>query len=121
MVPRAIKIDSIHKFKQAANLKIGIGNYFNQIIQLDASYEDLQKQQHHISILNESIAGSHPIQKWNGLGFNYNGVKSMNKNKQLHTQFYFNQSNRYRYGLVPDSTILPLNNFEQKLTHIKLS
>jgi len=40
----------------------------------------------------------------------------MNKNKVLNTQFYFNQSNRYRYGLVPDTTNLPLKNFEQKLT-----
>ncbi len=41
---------------------------------------------------------------------------SINKNKNLVTQAYFNQSNRYRYGLVPDTTILPISNFEQKFT-----
>ena len=118
LVPRAIKIDSLNAIKQSANLKIGMGNYFNQFIQLEGALVDQKAQQHHVSILNESIAGPHPIQKWNSIGLNYNGSYSMNKNKVLNTQVYFNQSNRYRYGLVPDSTILPLKNFEQKLTVI---
>ena len=118
LVPRAIKIDSLNAIKQSANIKIGMGNYFNQFIQLEGALVDQKAQQHHVSILNESIAGPHPIQKWNSIGLNYNGSYSMNKNKVLNTQVYFNQSNRYRYGLVPDSTILPLKNFEQKLTFI---
>lgn len=118
LVPRAIKIDSMNPLKQSVNLKIGLGNYFNQFIQLEGALVDQKAQDHHFSILNESIAGLHPIQKWNTIGLNYNGRYSMNKNKALHTQVYFNQSNRYRYGLVPDTTILPLRNFEQKLTVI---
>ena len=118
LVPRAIKIDSMKTLKQSANIKIGLGNYFNQFIQLEGALVDQKAQQHHLSILNESIAGIHPIQKWNTFGLNYNGSYSLNKNKVLNTQVYFNQSNRYRYGLVPDTTILPLKNFEQKLTVI---
>jgi hypothetical protein len=118
LVPRAIKIDSIKTIKQSANVKIGLGNYYSQFIQLEGALVDQKSQQHHLNILNESIAGPHPIQKWNTIGLNYNGGFSMNKNKVLNTQFYFNQSNRYRYGLVPDTTILPLKNFEQKLTVI---
>jgi hypothetical protein len=118
LVPRAIKIDSMNALKQSANLKIGLGNYFNQFFQLEGALVDQNAQDHHLSILNESIAGPHPIQKWNTFGLNYNGRYSMNKNKVLNTQVFFNQSNRYRYGLVPDTTILPLKNFEQKLTVI---
>jgi hypothetical protein len=118
LVPRAIKIDSMNALKQSANLKIGLGNYFNQFIQLEGVLVDQKAQDHYLSILNESIAGPHPIQKWNTFGLNYNGRYSMNKNKVLNTQVFFNQSNRYRYGLVPDTTILPLKNFEQKLTVI---
>ena len=118
LVPRAFKIDSIKTIKQSANVKIGLGNYYSQFIQLEGALVDQKAQQHHLNILNESIAGPHPIQKWNTIGLNYNGGFSMNKNKVLNTQFYFNQSNRYRYGLVPDTTILPLKNFEQKLTVI---
>jgi hypothetical protein len=118
LVPRAIKLDSMNVIKQSANVKIGMGNYFNQFIQLEGAIVDQKAQQHHLSILNESIAGPHPIQKWNAIGLNYNSSFSMNKNKAINTQVYFNQSNRYRYGLVPDTTILPLKNFEQKLTVI---
>jgi hypothetical protein len=118
LVPRAIKFDSINAIKQSAKVKIGMGNYFNQFIQLEGALVDQKAQQHHLSIINESIAGPHPIQKWNTFGLNYNGSYSMDKNKILNTQVYFNQSNRYRYGLVPDTTILPLKNFEQKLTVI---
>jgi len=118
LVPRAIKIDSLLKLKQSVNLKIGMGNYFNQLIQLEGSYVDLKAQQHHLQILNESIAGEHPLQKWNTVGINYNHALVFNKKKHLHNQFYFNQSNRYRYGLVPDSTILPIKNFEQRFTVI---
>jgi hypothetical protein len=118
LVPRAIKFDSINAIKQSAKAKIGMGNYFNQFIQLEGALVDQKAQQHHLSIINESIAGPHPIQKWNTFGLNYNGSYSMDKNKILNTQVYFNQSNRYRYGLVPDTTILPLKNFEQKLTVI---
>jgi hypothetical protein len=115
LVPRAIKIDSLYKIKQSANVKIGMGNYFNQLIQIDGALEDIKGQQHHLSILNESIAGAHPIQKWNAIGLNYDGALTLSKQKQLSTQVYLNQSNRYRYGLVPDTTNMPLNNFEQKL------
>jgi hypothetical protein len=118
LVPRAFKIDSIKTIKQSANVKIGLGNYYSQFIQLEGALVDQKAQQHHLNILNESIAGPHPIQKWNTIGLNYNSGFSMNKNKVLNTQFYFNQSNRYRYGLVPDTTILPLKNFEQRLTVI---
>ena len=115
LVPRAIKIDALHTIKQSANVKIGMGNFFNQIIQIDGALEDIKAQQHHLSILNESIAGTHPVQKWNAFGLNYDGALTLSKQKQLSTQVYFNQSNRYRYGLVPDTTILPIYHFEQKL------
>jgi len=118
LVPRAIKIDSLLKMKQSVNLKIGMGNYFNQFIQLEGSYVDSKEQQHHLRVLNESIAGEHPVQKWNTVGINYNHALVLNKNKALHNQFYFNQSNRYRYGLVPDTTILPIKNFEQRFSVI---
>ena len=118
LVPRSIKIDSLMKMKQSVNLKIGMGNYLNQFMQLEGSYEDFKEQEHHLRILNESIAGDHPIQKWNTVGINYNNTLVFNKNKAIHNQFYFNQSNRYRYGLVPDSTNLSIKNFQQRFTVI---
>lgn len=34
LVPRAVKIDSLKKTKQLTSLKVGIGNYFNQLFQV---------------------------------------------------------------------------------------
>ena len=116
LVPRAIKIDSTIKINKSANVKIGLGNYFNQFIQLEGTLIDQKAQSHYARFMNESIEGTHPIQKWNTKGFDYNSQLSINKKKHLVTQAYFNQSNRYRYGLVPDTTILPISNFEQKFT-----
>lgn len=116
LVPRAIKKDSIRFDRQSTQFKIGMGNYFNQLIHAQTNLVDTKDQNHHLSIHNESIAGMHPIQKWNSLDLNYIGSIHLNHDKILHTQVYFDQSNRYRYGLVPDTTNLPLSNFEQKFT-----
>ena len=116
LVPRAIKKDSLMVDRQTANIKIGMGNYFNQLLQIQAGLTDRKEQQHHIIISNESIEGMHPVQKWNSTILNYNNALSISKKQNLHTQIYFNQSNRYRYGLVPDTTKLPIHLFDQKLT-----
>lgn len=116
LVPRAIKNDSIRFDKQSTQFKIGMGNYFNQLIHAQTNIVDAKAQKHSFSIQNESIAGMHPIQKWNNLALNYVGSLHVNKDKIIHSQVYFDQSKRYRYGLVPDTTNLPLSNFEQKLT-----
>ncbi len=116
LVPRAIKKDSIRFDKQSTQFKVGMGNYFNQLIHAQTNLVDAKAQKHSFSIQNESIAGMHPIQKWNNLALNYVGSLHVNKDKIIHAQVYFDQSKRYRYGLVPDTTNLPLSNFEQKLT-----
>lgn len=118
LVPRAIKKDSILSISQSANFKIGMGNYFNQLLQGQIGLVDSKNQNHNLVINNASIEGAHPVQKWNSFGLNYSGAISVNKNKNIHSNFYFNQSKRYRYGLVPNTTSLPLSNFEQKFSII---
>ena len=116
LIPRAIKRDSLVTNKQVLSFKIGVGNYMNQYIQAQTSLIDSKNQNHSFNITNESIAGDHPLQKWNSLNFNYLNSLNLNQNKQINSQIIFNQSNRYRYGLVPDTTKLPSSNFEQKFT-----
>lgn len=118
LIPRAIKKDSLVTNKQVISFKIGAGNYMNQFIQAQTSFIDSKNQNHSFNVNNESIAGDHPIQKWNSLNFNYLNALNLNQNRQINSQIIFNQSNRYRYGLVPDTTKLPLSNFEQKFTII---
>jgi flagellar assembly factor FliW len=116
LIPRAIKKDSLVSNKQIISFKIGVGNYMNQFIQAQTSLIDSKNQNHSFNIKNESIAGGHPIQRWSSLNFNYLNALNLNQNKQINSQIILNQSNRYRYGLVPDTTKLPLSNFEQKFT-----
>ena len=117
LVPRALKKDSLFLDRQSTSFKVGMGNYFSQLIQGQSSLLDQKNQLHSIGIKNESIAGPHPIQKWSGLAMNYTGSIAVDNNKIIPTQVYFSQSSRYRYGLVPDTTNLPLSNFEQKFTN----
>lgn len=116
LIPRAIKRDSLVTNKQVVSFKIGVGNYMNQFIQAQTSLIDSKNQNHSFNLKNESTAGDHPLQKWNSLNLNYLSSLNLHQNNQFNSQIIFNQSNRYRYGLVPDSTNLPLSNFEQKFT-----
>lgn len=118
LVPRAIKKDSTILDKQSTQFKIGMGNYFNQFIQAQSTLTDQKELLHTFTFKNESIKGAHPIQQWKHLMVGYMGGISINKQQNIQTQLYYNTSNRYRYGLVPDTTKLPLSNFEQKLTEI---
>ncbi len=120
LIPRALKRDSASFMKQSAHFKVGAGNYQGQLIQLKASLMDLKNQIHSFNVLNETLKGDHPIQQWKNLSLNYVGTLSVNKNKQLNSQLFYNQSSWYRYGLVPDTTKLPLDNFEQKLSLLGL-
>ncbi len=118
LVPRAIKKDSLFKINNTTNLKVGMGNYENQLFSAQTTLVDNNSNTHSIAILNESIAGPHPIQKWKDFGIKYLGDIHVNNQNKINSQLFFNQSSRYRYGLVPDTTKLPLSNFEQKLTTI---
>jgi hypothetical protein len=118
LVPRAIKKDSAFLDRQSSNFKIGLGNYFNQFIQVQSTFKDQQELLHSFNVKNESIKGAHPIQQWKNLLIDYIGGVSIHKYHSIQTQIFYNTSNRYRYGLVPDSTKLSLNNFEQQFSEI---
>lgn len=120
LVPRALKRDSLSFNNQSTQIKVGAGNYQSQFIQIKSSLITQKNQIHSVNIFNESITGDHPIQKGKLLNINYISSISINQNKQLNSQVFYNQSSRYRYGLVPDTTNLPLTNFEQKLSLLGL-
>ncbi len=46
LVPRAIKKDSLISYRQTANFKIGMGNYFNQLLQGQFGLVNQKNQQH---------------------------------------------------------------------------
>lgn len=113
LVPRVFKIDSSIIYKNIATLKAGFGNYNHRYINLNLVKEDAYANTHSFSVNNESITGLHHLQNSNDIGFNYISDININEHNKIQTQVYYKQSERYRYGLVPDSVVFPLSNYKQ--------
>ena len=117
LIPRAYKIDSLQNFKNNGNVKIGLGNYFHHYIDLNFNAKDIYNNTHSFNINNEAIAGLHHLQTVRNVGFNYIGDIYLNEDNHLATQVFYNQSQRYRYGLVADTSNVPASNFKQNYYH----
>ena len=113
LVPRVFKVDSSIILKSNATLKAGFGNYNHRYINLNLVTEDAYSNSHSLSINNESITGLHHLQTTNDIGLNYIGDININEQNIIQAQAYYAQSERFRYGLVPDSTVFPTSNYKQ--------
>ena len=117
LVPRAFKMDTLGRLKNVTSLKIGYGNYSHQYVDLNINTVDPKKNTHAIKLYNESTKGDHSLQMIRDLGFRYLGDQFINEQNHLQTQLFYQHSQRYRFGLVPNNTTLPESNFEQNFGH----
>ncbi|MEK0423292.1 MAG: hypothetical protein RLZ95_1202 [Bacteroidota bacterium] len=113
LVPRSFKMDSLVLLQRNSTLKFGYGNYFHHFIDVDHYFLDGYNNTHSFNINNESIQGEHPLQSTRNLSLSYIGDYAFTNKGHLLSKMYYQQIGRYRYGLVPDSTLLPLANFKQ--------
>ena len=113
LVPRSFKLDSVVLLQRNTTLKFGYGNYFHHLIDIDHYYTDNYNNTHSFNINNESIQGEHHLQQTRNLGLQYLGDYAFANGGHLLSKVYYQQIGRYRYGLVPDASILPLANFKQ--------
>ncbi len=113
LVPRAFKLDSINLSKSNTQIKFGYGNYFHHFIAIDHYLMDGNKNTHSFNVDNEAITGSHHLQSTRTTNLNYLGDFNFQDQGHLLSKIYYKQTDRYRYGLVPDATVLPLANFKQ--------
>lgn len=113
LVPRSFKLDSIILLEKNTTIQFGYGNYFHHYINLNHYFVDNNKNTHSFNLMNEAITGEHHLQSTRILGINYLGDYIISKNNHLVSQIYYNQIERYRYGLVPDTTIYPNSNYKQ--------
>ena len=113
LVPRAYKLDSTNLSKRNTQIKFGYGNYFHHFIAVDHYFIDGNKNTHSFNIDNESITGSHHLQSTRTTQLNYLGDFTFQDQGHLLSKIYYKQTERYRYGLVPDTTFFPLANFKQ--------
>ena len=122
LVPRAIVHDSLVSLTNITNFKIGFGNYSHQYAQLGINTLDKWKNTHSITLFNEASTGTeHHLQIIREIGAKYIGDQYVNKHNNIQTQLFYNHSQRYRFGLVPDASKLPESNYEHNFEHMGAS
>mgnify|MGYP000512702867 FL=1 len=118
LVPRAIVHDSLVSLTNITNFKIGFGNFSHQYAQLSINNVDKWKNTHSITLFNEASTGTdYRLQIIRELGAKYIGDQYINKYNNIQTQLFYNHSQRYRFGLVPNSLILPESNYIKNCNH----
>lgn len=122
LIPRAIVHDSLVSLTNITNFKIGFGNYSHQYAQLGINTLDKWKNTHSITLFNEASTGiDHHLQIIREIGAKYIGDQYVNKYNNIQTQLFYNHSQRYRFGLVPDASRLPESNYEHNFEHMGAS
>ena len=121
LVPRSYKIDSIIHASNNGSVKIGFGNFLQRAIDVNYNFKDALNNTHSISGYNTAFTGLHHLQSLNEFGFNYLNSISIDENNRLISKLYFKQSDRYRYGMVPDASTYPIANYAQNYTLIGAS
>ncbi len=118
LIPRSFKVDSLFSYKNVSSLKVGYGNYLHQYINLNINTTDQWNNAHSIAVYNESSTGTdNHLQKIRDIGARYIGDQYINSFNSIQSQFFYQHSQRFRYGLVPDATTVAESNYEQNFSH----
>lgn len=118
LVPRTYKSYPTKVSSNLATLKIGYGNFAHHLIDINSTLTDQHANLHSFSILNEASQGPLHLQKANDLGFKYLSDYTINQNNHLQSQLFYQNSQRYRYGMVEEAASLPYSNFDQGFVHL---
>ena len=118
LIPRTVKITFPRQIEQSGTAKLGYGNFYHHLIDLTYSMVDTKKNTHTLIGTSEASQGLHHLQSSNQLGLNYIGNYQLDSLNSIQASLYYNTSKRFRYGMVPDSAVLPNANFKQNATSI---
>jgi hypothetical protein len=113
LVPRSYKSDSTILTNNNGSVKIGFGNYLQRDIEINYYFKDAMNNNHSFNVFNNAYSGLHHLQTLNELGLNYLNSVFINEHNRIISKIYYKQSERNRYGMVPDSTTFPLSNYKQ--------
>ena len=118
LIPRAVKITFSRQITQSGTAKLGYGNFYHHLIDLTYSLVDTKGNTHTLIGTTEASQGLHHLQSTNQLGLNYMGNYQLDSLNSIQTSLYYNTNKRFRYGMVPDSSVLPNSIFKQNTTSI---
>ena len=118
--PLAIVLTSPANLVGNTSVKVGFGNYLYQLLRINF-VNNSPKAINNLGISTESSEGIHHLQKYRMSKFDYQGNLILNDSNAVFIQFFANQNQYYRYGLVPDTLSLPTSNYLQKITNLGVS
>ena len=121
LIPRSYKEKETLFPANTINLKVGFGNYNNQFYEATYNAVDDNKHSHAFIASLENSNGMQYLQQFNHKNFAYIGSLQLNKNYSIQTEAFFQNTQRYRFGLVPDNSSLSLEDYTQPLTHFGTS
>ncbi|TRZ83166.1 MAG: hypothetical protein D4R91_01705 [Sediminibacterium sp.] len=116
LIPRSYKENETSFPVNTTNLKVGFGNYNNQFFEASYNAVDENKHSHAFEASFETSNGIQYLQQFTHKNFAYIGNIKMNQNNAIQTEAFYQNTQRYRFGLVPDNSSLSLADYAQPFT-----
>jgi hypothetical protein len=116
LIPRSYKEKETSFPVNTTNLKVGFGNYNNQFFEASYNAIDDNKHSHAFEASFETSNGMQYLQQFNHKNFTYIGNLLLNEDYAIQTEAFFQNTQRYRFGLVPDNSSLSLTDYAQPFT-----
>jgi hypothetical protein len=116
LIPRSYKDKETSFPVNTTNLKLGFGNYNNQLFEATYNAIDDNKHSHAFEASLETSNGIQYLQQFNHKNFAYIGSLQLNEKYAVQAEAFFQNTQRYRFGLVPDNSNLSLADYAQPFT-----
>ena len=113
LVPRSYKEVEVNFPMNKTNFKVGFGNYSQQLFDLSYHAVDASKNAHSINASFESSNGMYYLQQYKHTNLVYIGDIKLSPTSSIQTEVFYQNSQRYRFGLVPDNSSLSLSKYAQ--------
>lgn len=121
LIPRSYKEKETSFPVNTTNLKVGFGNYNNQFFEASYNAIDVNNHSHAFDASFETSNGMQYLQQFNHKNFAYIGNIKLNDNHSIQAEAFYQNTQRYRFGLVPDNSSLLLSDYSQAFTNFGTS
>ena len=121
LIPRSYKEKETPFPANTTNLKVGFGNYNNQYFEASYNAIDENSHSHAFNASFETSNGIQFLQQFNHKNIAYIGNIKLNDNHSLQSEAFFQNTQRYRFGMVPDNSSLSLSDYSQAFTNFGTS
>jgi hypothetical protein len=121
LIPRSYKEKETSFPVNTTNLKLGFGNYNNQLFEASYNAMDENNHSHAFDASFETSNGMQYLQQYNQKNFAYIGNIKISDNHSIQTEAFYQNTQRYRFGLVPDNSSLSLAAYSQAFTNFGTS